>query len=283
LDGKEILMWPFRRKDEHQAGRGDGTVLRVLLDTQELCSFTFSELPVEKKPLAELNSGQHSLHFADSAGNVRSFDLSSVFAEGGRCLHMSVRVGPTFAVQADCVATERRDENSREAFLRGATGVRFQPFMLPEFKGDTSDMAGRGLFFRGLHFQGSVTPGNVSALCLCDHCRKSFRLQSFHAGLADLAYFYCSGGPHTLIASSHIEDAPPMWGKADMTSVARFEGRLPKCSDCGGSFGYLNPLLCPYCREPFIDFKRHPQEREKEYYGNHLYGGSVQVFEEPKP
>lgn len=277
-------MWPFRRTDKTQAGGRDETVLRVLLDTQELCSFTSSELPAEKQPIAELKGGQHLLHFVDSAGNACSFDLSSVFAEGGRFLHMSVRVGPTFAVQSDCIVTASEDENPEEAFRSGAAiGVRFQPFMLPEFTGDTSELVGKGLFYRGLHFSGTVTPGNVSVLCLCDYCQKSFRLQSFHAGFSDLTYLYCSGGPHTLVASSYIEDAPPILGEADMKSVARFERRLPKCNECGGSFRYMNPLLCPHCRAPFIDFARHPQEREKEYYGNHLYGGSIQVFEESMP
>ena len=277
-------MWPFRRKDERPAGSRDETVLRVLLDTQELCSFKSSEPPTERQPVAELKGRQHLLHFVDSAANARSFDLSSVFAEGGRFLHMSVRVGPTFAVQSDCILTGSEDENPQTAYQSGATlGVRFQPFMLPEFTGDTSETVGKGLFFRGLHFSGRITPGNVSVLCLCDYCRKSFRLQSFHAGFSTLTYLYCSGGPHTLVASSYIEDAPPVLGKADMKSGARFERRLPECNECGGSFRYMNPLLCPHCREPFIDFKRHPQEREKEYYGNHLYGGSLQVFEEPTP
>jgi hypothetical protein len=44
---------------------------------------------VQAGPVAELKSGQFLLHFVDSAGNARSFDLSSVFAEGGRFLHMS--------------------------------------------------------------------------------------------------------------------------------------------------------------------------------------------------
>lgn len=277
-------MWPFRRKDKSQAGSRDEIVLRVLLDMQELCSFNSSELPTEKQPVAELKSRHHLIHFVDSDGNARSFDLSSVFAEGGRFLHMSVRVGPTFAVQSDCIVTGSEDENPQTAYQSGTTiGVRFQPFMLPEYTGDTSEIVGKGLFFRGLHFSGTVTPGNVSVLCLCDYCQKSFRLQSFHAGFADLTYLYCSGGPHTLVASSYIEDAPPVLGKADIKSVARFERRLPECNECGGSFRYTNSLLCPHCREPFIDFKRHPQEREKEYYGNHLYGGSVQVFEEPTP
>ena len=266
--------------DGHQAVGGDRTVLRVLLAGQEVCSFTVSELPAEKEPVVELSSGQHTLHFMDSADQARSFDLSTVLEEGGRFLYMSVRVRPNFAVQADGVVTPTEVDDSAEAFRNGATGIRFQPFMLRESEADPGDLIGKGLFARGLHFSGQITPGNVSSLCLCDRCEKTFRLQSFHAGFSDLTYLYCSGGPHTLVANSHIEDAPPVLGEADTEAVARFERRLPKCSECGGSFGYLNPLLCPHCRSPFIDFARHPQEREREYYGNHLYGERVQVFEE---
>lgn len=273
-------MWLFRRKGKRQADVDDVIVLRVLLDTEEICSFTSSALPTEQKPVVKLKGEQQLLHFVDSAGNARSFDLSSVFSEGGRFLHMSIRVGPTFAVQADCIVTRNEDENPEDTFQSGASaGIRFQPFMLPQFTEDTSLLLGKGLFFRGLHFSGSVTPGNVSVLCLCDYCHKSFRLQSFHAGFGEVTYLYCSGGPHTLIASSYIEDAPPILGEADMESVARFERRLPKCNECSGSFRYMNSLLCPHCKRPYIDFERYPEERKKEYYGNHLYGGSVQVFE----
>jgi hypothetical protein len=232
--------------------------------------------------VAKLNGEQQFLRFVDSTGIARSFDLSSVFAEGGRFLHLSIRVGPNFTVESDCIVTKNEDQNPEDAYQSGATiGIRFQPFMLPEFTEDSSVLVGKGLFFRGFHFSGLVTPGNVSLLCLCDYCHKSFRLQSFHAGFSQLTYLYCSDGPHTLIASSHCEDAPPVLGEANMESVARFERRLPECNECGGSFRYMNSLLCPHCKEPFIDFKQHPEERKKEYYGNHLYGRSLQVFEEP--
>ena len=274
-------MWLFRRKDKRQAQTDEAIVLRVLLDEKEIGSFTSSELPKEQQPVVELKGEKQLLHFIDSIGNARSFDLSSIFSEGGRFLHMSIRVGPTFAVQSDCIVTKSKEENPQDAYQSGATvGIRFQPFMLPEFGNHSSELVGKGLFFRGLHFSGSVTPGNVSALCLCDHCHKSFRLQSFHAGFGQVTYLYCSGGPHTLIASSYIEDAPPIVGAADMEGVARFERRLPKCNECGGSFRYMNSLLCPHCKRPFIDFEQYPEEREKEYYGNHLYGRSVQVFED---
>jgi hypothetical protein len=256
------------------------TVLRVQLADQQLCSFAVSELPAEKEPVAALRSGQDTLDFVDSADQATSFDLSTVFEEDGRYLHMSVRVSPGFGVQADAIITETDVEDSAEAFKNGAKAIRFQPFFLRESNHDPADLIGKGLFARGLHFSGVITPANVSSLCLCDFCRKTFRLDSFHAGFSDSTYLYCSGGPHTLVASSYLEDAPPVLGEADMESVARFERRLPPCSECGGSFRYLNPLLCPHCRAPFIDFARYPQEREKEYYGNTIYGERTQVFEE---
>ena len=33
-------MWPFRRKDKRQASIDDTIVVRVLLDDEEICSFT---------------------------------------------------------------------------------------------------------------------------------------------------------------------------------------------------------------------------------------------------
>jgi hypothetical protein len=104
---------------------------------------------------------------------------------------------------------------------------------------------------------------------------------SASAAFSNLVYFYCSGGPHTLTASSYEKDAPPVLGKADKDSVARFERSLPSCTQCGGQFRYMNPLVRPHCQQPFIDFPSHPEERDREYYGNYLYGTSVQHYESP--
>ncbi len=243
-------MWLFRRKGNRQPEIEDVIILRVFLDTEELGSFTSSGLPAEQQPVAELKAEQQFLHFFDSTGNARSFDLSSVFSEGGRFLHMSIRVGRTFAVESDCIVTRSEDENPHDTFQSGATlGIRFQPFMLPEFTKDTSELVGKGLFYRGLHFSGTVTPGNVSVLCLCDYCRKSFQLQSFHAGFGQSTYLYCSGGPHTLVASSYIADAPPVLGEADMESVARFERRLPKCVRVRRLFSLPESVAVPTLQE----------------------------------
>lgn len=160
--------------------------------------------------------------------------------------------------------------------------MRFQPFILPPAAATNAELVGRGLFGRGLHYPGVVTRGDVSRFCLCDHCHRSFRLQAFHAGFSDVVYLYCSNQPHTLVASHYLEDAPAILGAADPAAVARFEARLPPCGRCGGSFGYRNPFRCPHCLEPFIDFRRFPDERGREYYGNHLYGSTPQEWEPPR-
>jgi hypothetical protein len=271
-------VWPFNVKT-----RNEEPILRVRIGTEQVCSITASELPAEKLPVVELQSRDQALHFVDSNGNARSFDMSSVYDDGARFFHMSVRVGRSFAVQPDGILTTQRNDDPQEAYKGGAKGIRFQPFLLSDTPGGANDLVGRGLFYRGLHFSGTVTPGNVSLMCACDKCQRSFRLQSFHAGFGNVVYFYCSGGPHTLTASSYEKDAPPVLGRADKDSVARFESRLPSCTQCGGTFRYMNPLVCPHCKQPFIDFASHSEDREREYYGNYLYGGSIQHCESPQP
>ena len=51
---------------------------------------------------------------------------------------------------------------------------------------------------------------------------------------------------------------------------------LPPCQACSGAFRYLNPLRCPHCRAPYIDFPRYPDIRRSEYYGNVMFGSRPQ-------
>lgn len=238
-----------------------------------------TEIPCERRATIALVPPELCLEFVNSCGQITSFDISSVLNDRVAMLFMSVRIGPSFAVQPDCLLSKDSQDPS-EAFRKGeALGLRMQPFFLPETTAHPEELIGRGLFFRGFHFSGSITQGNISLLCICDSCHQTFRLQSFHAGFGNLTYLYCSKGPHTLVASSSLEDAPPVLGQADKQAVRRFESQLPSCQQCGGEFRYMNPLLCPHCLRPYIDFPRHPQDREHEYYGNHLYGQRTQKWE----
>lgn len=46
----------------------------------------------------------------------------------------------------------------------------------------------------------------------------------------------------------------------------------------GTSFSYLNPLRCPHCTAPYIDFESRPEIRAGEYYGNYLHGTDPQRY-----
>jgi len=261
----------------------EAPLLTVRLDEQVVCTARADQLPVEFTPSVQLAHAGQALDFVDSQGGTRSFRLASLFDEGIRFLEMSVRVHASFAVQADAILMRERGD-ARESFAsRDGLGIRLQPFVLPEGGGEPARMRGQGLFARGFHFPGLITPGNVSHLCLCDACGGTFRLQSFHAGFMDVAYFYCDRAPHTLTASGWLPDAPPALGTADPEGVRRFEAGLPPCAECGGRFAYLNPLRCPLCLEPYIDFPRHPEIRGNEYYGNFLYGRGAQHWDPSPP
>jgi len=160
------------------------------------------------------------------------------------------------------------------------SGIRFQPFFLPGSKGSAADLLGQGLFRRGMHFSGTVTPGSVRLGCECDHCNRSFQVQSFHSGFGDVGYFYSGSGAYTLIVDHTVPGSPPALGEPNMAALAALEAVLPLAPD-GTSFRYMNPFRCPHCSQPYIDFEAHPGLREREYYGNCLFGAAPIRYDPP--
>ncbi|MGV3757871.1 MAG: hypothetical protein ACO1QS_21015 [Verrucomicrobiota bacterium] len=247
--------------------RKKAPLLTVSIDGKEVCSIATSELPVEKNVAVEIKEAGKEIVFQDGEGKRAIRHLLNETGWFG----FSIRVHENKACQVDCVFGPD-DKISPERFSRGEiSGIRFQPFFLGEAGKMEQEVKGHGLFHRGLHFSGMVTPGNVSLSCVCDSCGKSFRLQSFHAGFSQSGYMYSDSGIYTIIIPDDIPGAPPAMGRADSEAVKRLEERLPKAPD-GSSFRYLNPLRCPHCRAAYIDFGKFPQDREQEYYGNTVFG-----------
>jgi len=249
-------------------------LLDVYLDNELVLDVKKSELPCEKTPVLRLKNEGQSLRFIDASGVEHSFSLDH---ESGY-LHLSVRVHENLGCQADCLISDSKDI-APDAFQKlEVRGIRFQPFFISGSDIDLEKFKGQGLFRRGLHFSGTVTSGNVSLSCLCDECRKSFRLQSFHAGFSDLGYFYSASGKETLVVSSYIKGSPPALGKANLEEVRELEAKLPIAKD-GSTFSYFNALRCPHCGAAYIDFEKHPELREQEYYGNTFYGESTTKYD----
>ena len=243
-------------------------LVEILLNGKQVAVVSDEKLPVEKRISFQLTNQSSILLFRDTAG--LSHDHLLNFEKGW--IHVSIRVHPNLACQADCLVSESEKISETDFKTGAANGIRFQPFFLPGCKANAAELVGRGLFYRGLHFSGTITPGNVSLSCICDLCRKSFRLQSFHAGFGNCGYFYSDSGLHTLIVDGRVEGCPPAMGAVNSEALARLEARLPKSTKDETTFRYLNSMRCPHCKAAYIDFQKFPKEREVEYYGNYFFG-----------
>lgn len=254
-------------------GFGRKRIAEVFFDGRNLAGVSSKDVPLELESTIRLGDARQ-LSVVSSSGIRHSFDLTTLGAPGDFAA-FSIRFEPGPVVQIDCLIGNGPSLQAADLTEGRATGVRFQPFFLPEAGTAVPDARGRGLSRRGLHYPGIVTPGNVSLLCVCDSCQMSFRIQSFHAGFANTQYFYCDRGIHTLTVSSYeLPDDDP-------SALERIESQLPACRACESSFRYRNAFRCPSCGDAYIDFERFPEERGREYYGNTLFGEKPQRWSRP--
>ena len=142
------------------------------------------------------------------------------------------------------------------------------------------ELHGKGLFARGFHYSGTVTPGNIVLSCECDQCKRSFQIRSYHAGFSNAGYFYSESGKFTLTVSDRVAGCPAALSEPNPVELAAIEAVLPLAPD-GTQYKYLNPFRCPHCSAPYIDFPANPKDRPGEYYGNYFVGSellSMRVF-----
>ena len=226
------------------------------IDLEHIFSFT--------KPVPELNIFENN-------SLSRRFTIETLINNPdltGQFLHSSIRILPNSAVVIDGIISSDRTkapkwtESNYEA-------IRFQPFYLSNANYHNLQLIGKGLFDRGLHFSGTITPASVRNVCICDFCSQSFTIQHFHAGFSESQYFYSSDSKETLIVPyGAIENMPVQLQKEiDQNIVDNVDSILPKPSNGEGSFNYYNPFRCPHCSNPYIDFKG-KLSRPNEYYGN---------------
>lgn len=198
----------------------------------------------------------------------------------GQYLHISIRILDNFALMIDgIISKEKMTSQDRDFF----EGIRFQPLFLSQSRARNELLQGKGLFERGLHFNGIITPSSVRLSCICDYCKESFNLQSFHAGFQNLQYFYSDDGMQTLVVNtmdkSDLYIPGQLQERIDIKKLTETENRLPSPTVAGGKYKYYNSLRCPYCSKPYIDFEHYPQIRPFEYYGNVFANKKVQKFE----
>jgi len=254
-------------------------IASVSFGTRPIASIDEHALPIELDLAVSWPDEPRSLVLVDRVGRISTFDFSVVPPEEASFGALSIRVSRAGAFQVDCLLGRDSIPTPSEFFEGKVLGLRLQPILLPDTSTAQVLAKGQGMFARGLHYPGILTRSNVSLLCICDDCRKSFRLQPFHSGFGQSEYFYCETGTHTLMLDSTILSSlneSTTGGLRNRSSD--LERHLPPCDICQNSFRYLNPLRCPRCHAPYIDFERYPDIRPQEYYGNFFYGTRLQVL-----
>ena len=181
-------------------------------------------------------------------------------------LHLGIRILNNFGLVINGEIDDSPFKTKKK--INQIDGIRFQPVLLNAYNNDNPENKGMGLFSRGLHFSGFITPSNFRLCCICDECKKSFNIHSYHAGNGYFQYFYSDDGSETLMVPyDAIEDMPGQLCKnISEESVKRIDSQLEKKGY--GRFKFYNPFRCPYWKAPYIDFQKHPEIREYEYYAN---------------
>lgn len=193
----------------------------------------------------------------------------------GQFFHSSIRILTNGAVMIDGIIS--KDSTEFPTWKdKEYEAIRLQPFFLSEYEHENEKLFGKGLFERGLHFSGTVTPKGVRVICICDNCKRSFSLQHFHSGFSEGQYFYSSDSRQTLFVShGQIENLPvQLQEDVDSRLLETVEAQLPEPKT--GHYKYYNPFRCPHCQYAFIDFQTFKYMRPKEYYGNYFLNSDLQ-------
>ncbi|HKG06652.1 MAG TPA: hypothetical protein VKB19_09360 [Pedobacter sp.] len=199
-------------------------------------------------------------------------DLTSQF------FHISVRILENEGVMIDGIISKYSTHHPNWQD-KDYEAIRFQPFYLSSADIDLSNnLIGKGLFERGIHFSGTVTPITLRAVCVCDVCNVSFTVQHFHGGFSESQYFYSDDAKQTLIAGYYeIENIPSqLQNEIDETAMLEVESKLPLPTTGTGRYRYYNSFRCPHCEAPFIDFEKNKLIRPTEYYGLRLINHEFQ-------
>jgi hypothetical protein len=165
--------------------------------------------PNTDSPITDELTGVLSFHTAIPIINVyeddvlvKSFLIETLLTNpdlSGQFLHFSVRILVNSGVMIDGIISPRPDTHPTWEDP-DYEAIRLQPFFLstadPAF---SQRLIGKGLFERGLHYSGTITPTAVRNICICDHCQKSFTLQHRHGGHSELQYFYSEDSRQTLL------------------------------------------------------------------------------------
>ncbi|PJJ84128.1 hypothetical protein [Mucilaginibacter auburnensis] len=199
---------------------------------------------------------------------IRKFKIDALKSNpvlNGQFFHSSIRIQSNSAVVIDGVISDN-DVVHAKWTDDNYEAIRLQPFYLSDKNEYNNKLVGKGLFQRGLHFSGTITPRGVRCVCLCDSCNETFTIQHIHAGFSEMHYFYSANSKETLMLPYSAMPKVLAQNNINIEELESIESKLPNSYD--GKFKYFNSFKCPHCLANYIDFEKHREIRQGEYYAN---------------
>jgi len=103
---------------------------------------------------------------------------------------------------------------------------------------------GQDLPMKALKYQGYTTPSNIRLIGVCPDCGKSFCFHGYAFYMAQSDVAYSDDGLDCCEIQAYDIDKD--------TWAYETEGK---------SFRYYNSFNCPHCGTPYIDYKKHPENK----------------------
>lgn len=162
---------------------------------------------------------------------------------------------PVPAAQIDGFISEQTDEEL--SMKMGDIGFRMEAYFLISGKEDAKQryeaLRGQDLVPKALKYPGYTTPLNVRLIGICPECKKSFAFTSYNFPMMQSEPAYSDDGLDVMDLSAY------------KTEETGFDKENWSCTVEGKTFRYYNSFNCPHCGEPYIDYKKFPQNKG---YGN---------------
>lgn len=168
----------------------------------------------------------------------------------GQYFHISVRLGilghpavPVAQIDGFISETpENRQMNSKDI------GYRMEGHFLA-FGGKAGMQRfemnrGQDLVMKGLKYPGYTTPSNIRLIGICPECGQSFAFHGYACYMMQNDVAYSDDGLDCIEIQAYDLDKE--------TWKYETEGR---------TFRYYNSFCCPHCGTPYIDYKKHPENK----------------------
>ena len=206
----------------------------------------------EQRGVLPLTKKEPVISLYEDGVKTREYCLQTEGSENftGKYFLISVRLGthgsPSVPVaQIDGFISDTPEDRSMKS---GDIGYRMEGHFLA-CGGDAGKMRyemarGQDLPMKALKYPGYTTPSSVRLMGICPDCGKSFCFHgyAFYMGQSDVAY---SDDGLDCCEIREFQINKETW-------VYETEGK---------TFRYYNSFNCPHCGSPYIDYKKHPQNK----------------------